>query len=247
MFIVDFDGEVVGTYREEDLAFGRRPAGVVSPYSEAAPVDARRAVAEANEDALMSLPTGWQDFTPVEVGQWVVEQRSRLERGLPARRYPVAWDMQSTEELMGALTIEAARRGHVQQHGERSGQGAPKGSHEDAWKVYEPVIPSWCRTLTYLDTELPDRQPGDGWFGGSRPGSVGMYRDEEQAAGRVIYHDDEPVVPEQPAVTWRSYPSSWDVPDDHTGLYNGVYDKPRIKEGHRENPWAYHIEWGCSV
>jgi len=267
MLIVDFDGTVVGSYEDEELAFGRRNAGVVTPYSSPEPVDCGRLVAEAEDDALMLLPQGWQHFTPVEAKAWVVEQRERLDRGLPARRYPVAWDMQSPDELTSALTIESARRGNVQKPGLPSGQGSPKGEWDDP----EPIRPARrgcpCCYSTYIvendhyergwecgecgygsidshenldwlgwdvgrfktDAEvIGDRPPGHRWFTGSRPGSTAMYRNEDLAAGRVIYHDDSPVMPEESAVAWDSFPYSWDIPDDHSGIYGQGRDKPRL-------------------
>lgn len=183
-----------------EMAYGRRSAPTVAP----APYTVRFDVLadESHEYPLFTLPEGWQDMTPVEIGQWA--------------------------------TAEALRTGrkHLAEATEPSGQDAPKGSYEDPWDVYEYDIPDGFSILTVLDTVEPDRRPGDGWFGGARPGALSTYRDDELAASQVVYYEGEPVLPEQPAVAWDAYPASWDVPVQST-VHNPRYDKPRLKEGDR--------------
>lgn len=54
-------------------------------------------------------------------------------------------------------------------------------------------------------TERPDSEWGT-------PNSATTYRDYEQAATVVTYHDGAPVVPEAAAVAMHLYPAAWDIP-----------------------------------
>jgi len=222
-------------YTEQELAYGRRSTSVLAP---AVPtVDCSKPVDQSDEEPLMVLPQGWTSFTTLEMGEWVVEQASRIGRGLTPRRFPISWERMTVDEIAEWSTVESARRGHVQKHGVLSGQGCPKGDFGD-----EPTVPvkskvgcpvcggSWDENL-YLEseqecsecgygsiesheyvTQVPLDEFTDRWTGTGPRGSMGMYHDHEQAAERVTYVDGEPVSGEVGVVEWDAYPAGWDRP-----------------------------------
>jgi len=191
-------------YSDEELAFGRRRVSVLVPAEST--VKVRELAAESFDEPLFRLPEGWVDMSVAEIGDWA--------------------------------TGEAARLGRIQRHGVASGQGCPKGDWDDeAVPVVRATGCPCCASTSleerpdlergwacmdcgygstdshrYLPDAGPDRQPGDGWFGGTRPGSAGLYRDDESAAARTVYHEGEPVVPIDDAPTIESYPGAWDWP-----------------------------------
>lgn len=126
----------------------------------------------------------------------------------------------------GEIKVVVAGEVKVVRPTEPCGAGAPKGTFDDPWPVCEGELPTWATMLTVYDTVEPQRPAGFGWFGGSRPGSPSTYKDDETAAMNVMYHDGEPVVPEQSAVAWHQYPAEWDRPVLDHGMQGGY--QPRL-------------------
>jgi len=175
----------------------------------------------------------------VRTGRWDTDSEAfGRRRGVsllaPAKptiepRKPAA---ESNEDPFGYVAVRLAKPAPV------SGQGCPKGEWSDelAPRVRKPGCPccgstrlvendqlerGWeCEECGYgsidshemLKDAGPDRQPGDGWFLGSRPGQPAMYRDEDLAAGRIVYHEGEPVMPEVAVVDMEAFPWEWDQP-----------------------------------
>lgn len=104
-------------------------------------------------------------------------------------------------------------------------QAAPKGEWSDEYESrYEHLT---GHTITPLLAEPVERSREWAY------GFAGVYRDAEQAASMVVYFDDEPVTPEQPAIDEWNYPGEWDRGADLI-LQNGDrYDSPRLKDGQR--------------
>ena len=219
--------------KDQRMDYGRRSSPVITPveYVYERQLDA----AESYDEPLIVLPRGWEDMSTLEIQAWAI----RLRRQEHEHEFvlPHDWDALPVVELDAWGDAWLSRHEQVVHPDRASGQAAPKGEWDVPWRVYEWGVPASCTSLTYLDPEPLDRQPGDGAFGGGRPGSTANYRDDEQAAGRITYHEGEPVVPEQPAVAHDAYPSSWDVPVEST-LSATPLEKPRLdRAGMRAEMW----------
>jgi len=185
------------------------------------------------DEPLMVLPEGWDRMSEAALRDWSIGYAVSMGRlATPQPRSgqvalkgdydltpatPTVRDM-SVCECCGSsylLTMEDGLEDGVRQCGDCGWDSVDSIEYLSAGKT---------------DTELIDRQPGDGWFLGSRPGGTAMYSTDEFAASRVTYHEGEPVMTEVPLIEWDAYPAGWDVPVESTGG-NTPYDQPRRKEG----------------
>ncbi|MEN8233793.1 MAG: hypothetical protein ABFR89_02580 [Actinomycetota bacterium] len=199
-------------YTEAELAWGRRPVSVVSPT----PLDieariGRQSVRPADEsfdEPLFRLPEGWVDMSVQEISDWATVEAARLGRiaGLGRVDYEDMvghndcpndrqWSdpgvrSRATCRLCGGTIEEAPCN---ESGWECDGCGAGNGDV--------------MQELAYVAPGAADR-----WLGTGPKGSMGLYTDAERSAALVTYHEDEPVVPEQPAVTTHTYPAGWDRP-----------------------------------
>lgn len=122
-------------------------------------------------------------------------------------------------------------------------QAALKGEWDDALPEPASRVNVAGFTITVVDpVPLADLRDPD-W----RYGFGGMYRDAEGAAANVTYVEGEPVVPEQPAITWDSYPWHWDREPE---LVSGApvrgpgLDRPRHPRGD-DDDGMYLPMWWC--
>jgi len=68
-------------------------------------------------------------------------------------------------------------------------------------------------TWDLIEVEAQERPDGSDRF--RALGGLRTYRDHEQAAEGVTYHEGEPVTPEQGAVDMEAYPMEWDMTTLH--------------------------------
>ena len=186
--------------------FGRR-AGVSLLAPAPGKVDCSAVVIEAYERPHLDLPEGWESMTEDEIRNLSME---RQRKDLAATfRLPAGWEAMTEDELEAWAGAYVERHGLVANPIRQAGEDVSlKGGFDDPWPPYEYGIPEGFTVLSLLDAATPERSTT--WF--PVRSDMSMYRDAEQAAAHVIYHEDEPVTAETPAVAWDAYPGSWDRP-----------------------------------
>jgi len=184
------------------------------------------------DEALIVLPEGWESMSRSELRAWSINYLVREGRvATPSPKsgqvalkgeYGVAAPTVPSDET--GLRCECCGSSYL----DTVEDGVEDGTYECEECTYNPMEHYENLSLGKTDDELIDRQPGDGWFLGSRPGGTAMYSTDEFAASRVTYHEGEPVMAEVPIIEWDAYPAGWDVPTLGTGGTT-PYDRPRKK------------------
>lgn len=180
------------------------------------------------DEPLIVLPEGWESMGRQELRDWSINylvREGRVEtpspksgQGCPKGDW-AGYEAPVSLRTPGACPV--CRDEMVEDDEYESGMRCEDCGYGDI-DSHEYI------NLFATDAEVIDRQPGDGWFLGSRPGGTAMYSTDEFAASRVTYHEGEPLMTEVPAIEWDAYPSGWDVP---VAVMGGTtaYEPSRLK------------------